>query len=94
MEKDTSVEKLAETKEFTLNNTLCEVGVLVATLEEDAIFGNTLSDVKAYKLIDTLDNTLAELEVKVPGDTLVDTVAAPLAEKEVEKLCDTIRCAV
>lgn len=36
--------------------------------------------------------------MKVPGDTLeneeakalVDTVAVPLAEKEVEKLCDTI----
>lgn len=52
VEEETPVEKLADTTEFTFNNTLCEVGALVATLE-DAIFGNTLGDVKAYKLIDT-----------------------------------------
>lgn len=90
MEEETPVEKLADTTEFTFNNTLCEVGALVATLE-DAIFGNTLGDVKAYKLIDTLANTLEESEVKVPeAKALVDTVAAPLAEKQVEKLWDTI----
>lgn len=90
VEEETPVEKLADTTEFTLNNTLFEVGALVATLE-DAIFGNTLGDVKAYKLIDTLANTLEESEVKVPeAKALVDTVAAPLAEKQVEKLWDTI----